>query len=120
MYYGKSIRRFEPYESRKQISRLKIYEDKEGWSIGMKWNVIHPYLWHKTLQWRHNKPDGVSNHQPHNSLPNRLFGHRSKKASKLRVIGLGEGNSPETGEFLAQKASNAEIVSIWWRHHDKK
>ena len=22
-----------------------------------------------------------------------------------------------TGEFHAQKASNAEIVSIWWRHH---
>ena len=27
-------------------------------------------------------------------------------------------NSPVTGEFLAQKASNAENVSIWWRHHD--
>ena len=22
-----------------------------------------------------------------------------------------------TGEFLAQRASNAESVSIWWRHH---
>ena len=27
------------------------------------------------------------------------------------------GNSPETGEFPAQRASNAENVSIWWRHH---
>ena len=27
------------------------------------------------------------------------------------------GNSPETGEFPAQMASNAENVSIWWRHH---
>ena len=26
-------------------------------------------------------------------------------------------NSPVTGEFLAQKASNAENVTIWWRHH---
>ena len=26
--------------------------------------------------------------------------------------------SPVTGEFPAQKASNAETVSIWWRHHD--
>ena len=26
-------------------------------------------------------------------------------------------NSPEAGEFPAQKASNAENVSIWWRHH---
>ena len=23
-----------------------------------------------------------------------------------------------TGEFPAQRASNAENVSIWWRHHD--
>ena len=23
-----------------------------------------------------------------------------------------------TGEFPAQMASNAENVSIWWRHHD--
>ena len=26
-----------------------------------------------TLQWRHNERDGVSNHQPHNCLQNRLF-----------------------------------------------
>ena len=36
--------------------------------------------------------------------------------SKLRVTGLCAGNSPVTGEFPAQKASNAENVSIWWRH----
>ena len=27
-------------------------------------------------------------------------------------------NSPGTGELPAQMASNAEKVSIWWRHHD--
>ena len=26
-------------------------------------------------------------------------------------------NSPVTGEFLAQRATNAENVSIWWLHH---
>ena len=36
--------------------------------------------------------------------------------SKLRVTGLCAGNSPGTGEFPAQMASNAENVSIWWRH----
>ena len=46
------------------------------------------------------------------------FGHRSKKTSKLCVTGLCAGNSPGTGEFPAQMASNAENVSIWWRHHD--
>ena len=30
---------------------------------------------------------------------------------------LREGNSPGTGEFPTQMASNAENVSIWWRHH---
>ena len=42
---------------------------------------------------------------------------RSKKTLKLRVTGLCVGNSPVTGEFPAQRASNAENVSIWWRHH---
>ena len=30
---------------------------------------------------------------------------------------LAFGNSPVTCEFPAQMASNAENVSIWWRHH---
>ena len=71
----------------------------------------------KPLKWRHNGRDGVSNHQPHNCLLNRLFGRRSNKTSKLRVTGLCAGNSPGTGEFPAQRASNAENVSIWWSHH---
>ena len=69
------------------------------------------------LQSRHNGRDGVSNHQPHDCLLNCLFRRRSKKTSRLRVTGLFEGNSPVTGEFPAQMASNAENVSIWWRHH---
>ena len=73
-----------------------------------------------TLQWRHNSRDDVSNHQPHGYLLNRLFRRRSKKASKLRVTGLCVGNSPVTGEFPAQKAINAEIFSIWWRHHEQQ
>ena len=43
---------------------------------------------------------------------------RWKKTSKLRVTGLCEGNSSVTCEFPAQRASFAENVSIWWRHHD--
>ena len=60
---------------------------------------------------------GAPDHQPHNCLLNRLFKRRSKKTSKLRVTGHCAGNSPVTGEFPAQMASNAENVSIWWRHH---
>ena len=78
-----------------------------------RWNLI------LSLQWRHNGRDGVSNHQPHDCLLNRLFKRRSKKTSKLRVTGLCAGNSPVIGEFPAQMASNAENDSIWWRHHGK-
>ena len=70
-----------------------------------------------SLRWRHNERDCVSNHQPHDCLLNHLFGRRSRKISKLRVTGLCVGNSPGTDEFPAQMASNAENVSIWWRHH---
>ena len=66
-----------------------------------------------TLQWHHNERDCVSNHQPHHCSLNCLFRCGSKKTSKLRVTGLCEGNSPVT----AQMASNAENVTIWWRHH---
>ena len=71
------------------------------------------------LQWRHNWRDGVSNHQPHDCLLNRLFRRWSKKRPKLRVTGLCAGNSPVTGEFPAQMASSEKNVSIWWRHHVK-
>ena len=42
----------------------------------------------------------------------------STKTSKLRITDLCAGNSPVIGEFPAQRASNMENVSIWWRHHD--
>ena len=49
-------------------------------------------------------------------LLNRLFRGRSKKTSKLRVTGFCVGNSLGPVNF-PQRASNAENVSIWWRHH---
>ena len=70
-----------------------------------------------TLLWRHNGRDSVSDHQPHDCLFNPLIRRRSKKTPKLRVTGLCARNSPGTGEFPAQMASNVENVSIWWRHH---
>ena len=71
------------------------------------------------LQWHHNEHDGISNHQPYRSLLNGLFRCRSKKTSKLRVTGLCACNSPGTGEFPTQMASNTENVSISWRHHER-
>ena len=70
-----------------------------------------------SLQWRHNGRHGVSNHQLHDCLLNRLPRRRSKEASKVRVTGLCAGNSTVGGDFTAQMSSNAENASIWWRHH---
>ena len=83
------------------------------------------------LRWHHNERDGVSNHQPHDCLFNRLFRRRSKKTSKFRVTGHCAGNSLVTGEFphmgavtrkmfpfddvIMESASNDESVSMSWR-----
>ena len=64
------------------------------------------------LQWRHNEHDGVPNHRRLDCLLNCLFRRRAKKTSRFRVTGLCEWNSPVTGEFPAQMASNAEILSF--------
>ena len=63
----------------------------------------------RTLQWRHNEGDGVSNHQPHDCLFNHLFRRRSKKTSKLRVTSLCEGDSSVAGEFPAQRPVTRKI-----------
>ena len=44
-------------------------------------------------------------------------GTDKKKISKFRVTGLCARNSNVTGEFPVEMTSNAENVSIWWRHH---
>ena len=75
--------------------------------VGKRLSVHSPPFWHwhactpeydekrkRSLQWRHNDQDSVSNHQPHGCLLNRLYRRRSKKTSKLRVTGLCVGNSP--------------------------
>ena len=61
--------------------------------------------------------DGVSNNQPHHCLFNRLFWLKSKETPKPALPVLCEGNTPVTGGFPSQRASNAETVSTAWRHH---
>ena len=92
----------------------------KGFQINACYTDINGMNWlnlQMSLQWRHIGRDGVSNHQPHPCLLNRVFRRRSNKTSKLRVTGLCAWNSPVGDEFLAQMASNAEIFSIWRRHH---
>ena len=73
--------------------------------------------WSSSLLWRRNGRDGVSNYQPHHCLLKRSFRCRSEKTPKLHVTGLCAENSPVTSELPAQMVSNAENVSIWWRHN---
>ena len=74
-------------------------------------------IYQQSLQWGHNRRDGVSNHQPRDCFLNRLV-RRSKKMPKLRVTGLWVGNLPVTSELPTERASNAGNVPIWWRHHN--
>ena len=55
--------------------------------------------------------------QPHDCLLNHLFRRRSKEVSKPRVTGPLCGEFIGHGEFSPQRDSNAENVSIWWRHN---
>ena len=71
-----------------------------------------------SLQWRHNERDGVSNNRHLDCLlKGLLIQAQIKETSKLRVTGPCEGNPPVISGFPSQRASNAEKVFIWWRHH---
>ena len=75
----------------------------------------HGYI--TSLQWRHNGHDGVSNHQPHHCLLNRLFGRRSKKKAKLHVRGIHRGpvNSPHKWS-VTRKMFPFDDVIMWNIH----
>ena len=95
---------------------LTISTQISGWPV--KLDALHStYMASVSLQWRHNECDGISNHRCLDCLLNCLFRPRLKKTLKLHVTGLCEGNSPATGGFPLQRASNVENVSIWWCHH---
>ena len=96
------------------MASLRIFLSFQFLLYCMRCSVKH----FKSLQWPRNGHDGISNHQPHDCFLNRLFRRRSKKTSKPHVTGLCAGNSPGTGEFPAQTASNAESVSVCRHHHD--
>ena len=76
-----------------------------------------PSLIIRSLQWRHNERDSVSNHQPHDCLLNRLFRRRSKKTSKLRVTGLCVGNSPvnspHKGPVTRKMFPFDNVIMLW-------
>ena len=88
--------------------------------------ILNPFskgyiYWIKTLQWRHNERDAVSNHQPHDCLLNCLFRRKSKKTSKLRVTGLcvvkihrGPVNSPHKWPVMRKMFPFDDVIMIHW------
>ena len=60
------------------------------------------------LQWRHNERDGVSNHGV-------LLSPGADQRKHQHSAPLAFVSRPD---IPSQRASNAEKVSIWWRHHD--
>ena len=61
-------------------------------------------------QWLHNERGCVSNHRRLDCLLKPLFRRKSNKTSKFRW------NPPLAGGFASQRITDAENVSIWWRH----
>ena len=99
-------------------TRISVTKQNSVISYGAAMDILLINFAFFSLRWRHNGRDGVSSHQPQDCLLKRLFRRRSKKTSKLRVTDQCAGYSPGTGEFPIQMASNAENISIWWRHHE--
>ena len=94
---------------------LDIHPFYPWWRIkgGTKWPPFcRQYFQVHFYEWTDDKPLSE-----HDCLLKLLFRCRSKKTSNLRVTDLCVGNSPVTGGFPTQMASNAGNVSIRWRHH---
>ena len=64
--------------------------------------VYESYVFVNTLQWRHNKRDGVSNHQPHDCLPNRYKAQIKENIKAPRHWPLcGEFTGPVTRKIFS-------------------
>ena len=85
----------------------------------MYWRVLTVYKLFFALQWRHNELAGVSNHQTHDCLPNRLFTCKSKKTSNSASLAFVMGihrrpvNSPRKGP-VTRKMFPFDVVIVWY------
>ena len=107
-----------PYEFSGPFSTWSKYEFKTCFENSHReWTPFY-FIYDPTLRWRHNGHHSVSNHRSLGCLFYTLFKPTSKKTSRPALLVLCEENSPLTGEFSSQRTSNAENVSIWWRHNE--
>ena len=73
----------------------------------------------RSLYWRHYERDGVSNHRRLQCLLTRLCQAQIKENIKAPRDWPLWGEFTGDRRFPSQRASNAENVSTWWRHHVK-
>ena len=65
------------------VHHYDVFDDPGIW--------LHRSVHIFSLQWRHNGRAGVSNHQLHHCILNRIFGRRSKKTSKAASLAFVRG-----------------------------
>ena len=79
------------YNNPKPFVQTEFFNNGDSVTVAISvYLYFLPFL-DTALQWRHNEPDGVSNHQVRHCLLNRLFRRWSNKTSNFRVTGLCSG-----------------------------
>ena len=118
-YLGpKHIRWFLPSAYQWLVKSTQLWCDILCW---MNYHIYHNWMReHNTLQWRHNGRDGVSDHQPHECHTQPFIQVQIKENIKAQRLwpSCREFPGDRWIEFPTQRASNADNVSIWWRHHE--
>ena len=93
---------------------LEISKD----NIHLRWKSYISNHCQISLQWRHNGCDSTSNHRHLDWFTQPFLQAKIKENMKVLCHwSLWWEFTGVTDEFPAQTASNAENVSIWWRHH---
>ena len=70
---------------------------------------------HRPLQWRHNGHDGVSNHQPHHCLLNRLFSADQRKYQSSASLAFCAVNSPHKWPVTWKMFPFDDVIMHWLR-----
>ena len=91
----------------KDTVKLKIFLYDSSW-----YDISSAHHW-KVIAIPHYSDVMMSEMASQITSLNRSFRRRSKNTSKFCVAGLCAGNSPVTGEFPAQMASDAEMFPSW-------
>ena len=87
------------------------------------YSILSPCRRDPSLQWRHNRRDGVSNHQPNYCLLNCLFGRRWKKHRSSALLAFVRGiyrwpaNSPHKGLVTRKMFPFDDVIMIIFRMH---